>query len=151
MKIDIHTNRSQPPTITMQNSTQRVITDWEAWNREPLEDQSVDLPAPKDVNLSKLKFDWVLSEPDYFEEWIETVAQVLDSVGLKALISQTIPRPTYLNDASKRWSILSKQLTIWMARRVDPDFVEIITRHEEVIYADSFVRKARDSLCFWDM
>ncbi|KAJ6114514.1 hypothetical protein N7486_000292 [Penicillium sp. IBT 16267x] len=129
-----------------------MIKDWEAWNEEPLQDQSVDLPDPKDVNLSSLQMDWTLGNPGYltdfypeeFDEWMLDITRHLDSVGLKALISQTIPRPTHLNDASKRWSILSKQVAIWMAAHVDDSLLKDIRAHDKIIYADSFVRRAKD-------
>ncbi|KAJ5930059.1 hypothetical protein N7466_005552 [Penicillium verhagenii] len=122
----------------------RLINNWDAWSLEPSLDQSHHLPEPEYVNLFNLGLKGKMKHPAEFNQWLADVTRALDSVGLRALISDTARRPVRLDNSSMRWVLYSKQVALWLETTMTVDMAASIKAQPgPLIFADSFMKKAK--------
>ncbi|KAJ5917862.1 hypothetical protein N7454_010237 [Penicillium verhagenii] len=122
----------------------RLINNWEAWNEEPTYDQSHHLPDPGFVNLKNLELSWKMKHPAEFNRWLADVTRALDSVGLKALISDNVRRPVHLDTASMKWLLYSKQVALWLEKTMTENMAASIKAQPgPLVFADTFMKKAK--------
>lgn len=92
---------------------------------------------PSDLNVNLDGVPQLLTGSVNFTIWNSYIKRTLDMDDLKPFIDPTIPRPDVTDPAYTRWSKLSKKITLWLTRQLEPRILEKLEMSPTpTIYAD---------------
>ena len=92
---------------------------------------------PSDLNINLDGVPQLLTGSVNFTIWNSYIKITLDMDDLKPFIDPTIPRPDVTDPAYTRWSKLSKKITLWLTRQLEPRILEKLEMSPTpTIYAD---------------
>ncbi|KAJ5651073.1 uncharacterized protein N7484_004796 [Penicillium longicatenatum] len=108
-------------------------------------DQSDGLLKYDDVHFGKISpYFTFLTGEDNFDAWLNAVTECLSSHGLMGLISESSPRPLFLNNESRNWVRLSTKTARWMQSSMNRALrIRLEGMGERCTYADAVMRSAK--------
>lgn len=94
-----------------------------------------------DVSLDGVAMPMILEHPEQLDEWLAYVRKTLTDIGIQRVMDPKLPRPyKSYGMIYQKWRKLSKELAIWLAAGVQPDFLtKINPRKRKLDYADKFI------------